>query len=327
MTLSGEHLNAAGNRKAVASLRNNLPVLLSYGSVHFNFHFNHWIVELGSARSNQVVDLPLFIGQCPVYVHGRLQPEFSLVCYISDQRICFAYVDARKIADDRACEIVKKSFPASVGMRVHIYGWIEILYDSQRSLDKDMEEAEWFPNIIGDMHFDLKVVQVTITSDVAACEEQSVEVGDSVAPTPASRAVVAGVDYWWEPDSLSVKRSVIWRASGAGEDSAGGTLCVGDQAPNPCSAVMFQHYETRTMMRSTFWTLDWRRKLNAGCSFKGGFLLPEDVQNVIKVSRRTGGGYGRHNRLTPSGGGAKTLTTLFACDVSSSWSVVLHAYV
>jgi len=178
-------------------------------------------------------------------------------------------------------------------MRVHIYGWIEILYDSQRSLDKDMEEAEWFSNIIGDMHFDLKVVQVTNTSDVAVYEEQPVEVSNSGSP---SRAIVAGADYWWEPDSLSVKRSIIWRASGAGEDSAGGTLCVGDQAPNPCSAVMFQHYETRTMMRSTFWTLDWRRKLNAGRSFKGGFLLPEDVQNYIEVSRSTGGGYGRHNR-------------------------------
>lgn len=115
----------------------------------------------------------------------------------------------------------------------------------------------------------------------------------------ARKAIISGTDYWWEQRHLKVKRSIIWRTfpddfSMAAGGSGGGVICLGNPAAATCTAAVFQNHESRTMARNKSWKHDIlpSRRLkgcgDVGSSYKGGFILPDDIQNATIVFQEGG---------------------------------------
>lgn len=102
----------------------------------------------------------------------------------------------------------------------------------------------------------------------------------------AREALVVGMDYFWQRRHVKAKRALIWRTetddhSVAG--ASGSTLCLGVPSAKTCKPVVFQNYQTG-FHQNNFWATDRVRNHISGfaatASFKGGFLLPEDVHTA-----------------------------------------------
>jgi hypothetical protein len=102
----------------------------------------------------------------------------------------------------------------------------------------------------------------------------------------AREALVIGMEYFWQRRHVKAKRALIWRTKA--EDysvagASGSTLCLGVPSTQTCKLVVFQNYQT-SFYRNNFWVLDRLRSKIEGsartATFKGGFLLPEDVRTA-----------------------------------------------
>ncbi|KAK0728111.1 hypothetical protein B0T26DRAFT_158621 [Lasiosphaeria miniovina] len=113
--------------------------------------------------------------------------------------------------------------------------------------------------------------------------------GGHFVTDPARNAVIAETEYWWEQRHLKIKRAIIWRTlidDWPLRGGSGGVVCLGNPAAETYRAAVFQNYQSMTMTTNTFRKQDVCRKLKGfpqTCSFKAGFLLPEDVQNATIV--------------------------------------------
>jgi len=286
----GERVNVAGDRGAIQHLRNTSPTLVTYNSIHYDFAYNHWLVHIESSRRSPPLELPLFIGGCPVHLYGTKGTTFyEPTTTFGMGPVSFAVVDPRHIVDDVSCEILKGEFPLSIGMRLHLYGRIEIFYTSLDLIYHGMDTTRHMPfNIINDIRFVMKVADVKFTAEDT--EYGSDDLGlntEKFATEQAQEAVIAGADYWWGDRQSKVKRAIIWRTRMDDHSTAG--VWLGNPATSKRTLAMRQDYESRTIVKKSF--LDPAKRWWRGpdeYTDKGGFIHPDDLCTATIAFRELG---------------------------------------
>ncbi|KAI9807842.1 MAG: hypothetical protein M1825_005147 [Sarcosagium campestre] len=160
--LSSDHENIAGKPDAVRRLRNSLPALRQFREVYFDYENNHWLVEVDSVVSGYLptINLPLRIGQCPVYTY-----DFSRVVLPRGLRTGIADFNPWEVCDDENAWEIAESFPESLGMRVNKWGHVDVLYESNQSLQKDLKRE--LPGTIADLSIAMAVIETSATSSRA----------------------------------------------------------------------------------------------------------------------------------------------------------------
>lgn len=103
---------------------------------------------------------------------------------------------------------------------------------------------------------------------------------------PPREAFVSGMDYFWEREHVKRKRAILWRTERDGTSvtgASGSAICLGNKSGKACQAIVFQNYQS-LIGKNKFWENYDVQKFLAGlprlASFKGGFLLSEDVKNA-----------------------------------------------
>lgn len=99
-------------------------------------------------------------------------------------------------------------------------------------------------------------------------------------------ALVSGMDYFWEKGHVKLKRAILWRTERDDTSvtgASGSALCLGNKSGKTCQAIVFQNYQS-LIGKNKFWENCNVHNFLAGLprltSFKGGFVLPEDVKNA-----------------------------------------------
>lgn len=170
-------------RCRVAVLKLFLPELAQYATVYFDIEENYWLVELETLRvpKEEILPLPDSIGGCPVY--RKQAPVITTESFLSITGQA-TYMMGRErawascegghrdmtadefLADPTdLCGLVKAVFPASIGIRLHLWHYIDILYVSEKALKKEakyMMRHYRFPLEVCYMMYDLKVWDVKV---------------------------------------------------------------------------------------------------------------------------------------------------------------------
>lgn len=106
----------------------------------------------------------------------------------------------------------------------------------------------------------------------------------------AQRAIVLGSEYTWEKTAYCQNVSLLWRTNFDTESAvsfSGSVLCCGQPSHATAKAVLFQNFEAP--MTEVMITQDHDPELrgDSRLTFKGGFLLPEEIRrsDIIMNSR------------------------------------------
>lgn len=106
---------------------------------------------------------------------------------------------------------------------------------------------------------------------------------------PPREALVSGMDYFWESGHVKLKRAILWRTERDDTSvtgASGSALCLGNKSGKTCQAIVFQNYQS-LIGKNKFWenydVQNFLTGLPRLAFFKGGFLLPEDVENAETV--------------------------------------------
>ncbi|KAK0734557.1 hypothetical protein B0T26DRAFT_867602 [Lasiosphaeria miniovina] len=156
-----EHEDVSGQGQTIARmkkithLRNTVPEFVAYDQMYFDYTRSYWLVEMSSLRSKlgRPVDIPLFVGQCPVHVREApgILPLSNPYIYVYDLDV---HLDSRAVASDLA---------------FLVYGAVEILYRDDKARRKDVRNIKSWPRDIGIDHaYTLKVVEVELTASRTA---------------------------------------------------------------------------------------------------------------------------------------------------------------
>lgn len=140
---SAQFQNISGKIELVEWLRNSLPELRRMKSVYWDEANNWWVVEAGDSPLTFTEELPLRIGGCPVYVVNSKNSVFRQGEFPDH----FEDIKPFSIAEDASLRQVATRFPGSIGMRVHKWGHVAILYPNQKELSAHLQES--FPGTIG----------------------------------------------------------------------------------------------------------------------------------------------------------------------------------
>lgn len=154
-----------------AFLKKHLPELAQYAQVVFNPEENYWLVKLASLRFSwwrKALPLPEHVGCCPVY-----HMQAPVVTTDSEMNVTrpsdgwnlncgFPNMTPAEFLADKAdlCGLVQAAFPESIGLRLHPWHYIDVLYSSEKALDKDANlifQPHMFRNYVCYMQYDLKV--------------------------------------------------------------------------------------------------------------------------------------------------------------------------
>jgi hypothetical protein len=99
----------------------------------------------------------------------------------------------------------------------------------------------------------------------------------------AQNAVVMGTQYTWNREAFHVNASILWRTNHDHDRAtgfSGSVLCLGKPTDKVAKAVVFQNFESPVKP----WEVlhDHRQSVSDpwNPTFKGGFLLPEDIRNA-----------------------------------------------
>lgn len=146
--------NIRGNLEAAIRLRNTVPALRSYREVYFDTANNNWIIQTRELSPGCCpVDLPLKIGGCPVYLHDFVDDEL-VQGFLADN---FS-VDPMRLCDGSEIWFIAKIFPHALGMRVHKWGHVDILYESWKQRRQDL--GSLIPGSISGMSYAMKLRQL-----------------------------------------------------------------------------------------------------------------------------------------------------------------------
>jgi len=170
-----------------------------------------------------------------------------------DYIIMLATINVRAVVDDISCRTIAQTFPSAIGMRVHTQGFVGILYASNRNMKHDLRMGRKHPDFIEDLRFDLKIIEVTHSSEPLAAKtraaslcidgENDFEVHRTSFTSPNTvlgcrclRAFLASCtatdekrlvlsllqeeDYWWNRQNNNIKRAIVWRTMNGTNDSA-----------------------------------------------------------------------------------------------------------
>lgn len=140
---SSEFENISGKIGLVDRLRKNLPELRRMKSVYFDETNNWWVVDAADSPPIFTEQLPLRIGGCLVYIvnlKNSVYPQGQFPDHYED-------IAPLSIAEGASLRKIATVFPGSMGMRVHKWGHVEILYPNQKELSAHLNGP--FPGTLG----------------------------------------------------------------------------------------------------------------------------------------------------------------------------------
>lgn len=155
---SAEFQNISGKIGLVNWLRNNLPELRRMKSVYWDATNNWWVVDAADSPPIFTEQLPLRIGGCPVFI-VNLKNSIYRQGEFPDH---FEDITPLSIAEDASLRKIATVFPGSIGMRVHKWGHVEILYPNQNELSAHLNGS--FPGTIGGMTWGLSIIDIGTSS-------------------------------------------------------------------------------------------------------------------------------------------------------------------
>ncbi|KAJ5611512.1 hypothetical protein N7528_008617 [Penicillium herquei] len=98
----------------------------------------------------------------------------------------------------------------------------------------------------------------------------------------AQKVVVEGTEYLWDRRSRTQSAALLWRAMHDGaemEGLSGSVLCLGELTDDYCRAVALKHFEIPICPQHFVCDHSARGDISWS-SFKGGFLLPEEIRKA-----------------------------------------------
>ncbi|KAJ7246536.1 hypothetical protein B0H12DRAFT_1073137 [Mycena haematopus] len=134
-------------RKTVLAFRNAHPVLRAFRLVYYEYTLHCWVLDLSSGPREWQGELPLYIGQRPVYpIHGAVEHGSApdIVGPID--------IDADTVMTMHDLRQIQQHFRHAYGVRVHRWGFIDVLFDSVKSVTKQRRFRP-MPEQIGRLHF------------------------------------------------------------------------------------------------------------------------------------------------------------------------------
>lgn len=156
--VSAEHSDIAGCMELVSRFRSSLEELVSYKNVYFDTANNHWLVDIGHINPGyHAVNLPLKIGRCPVYVCDSREPYPYIPGMWNDS---IEPISPLHICSDTQLREIAKLFPHSIGMRVHKWGHIDILFENKKKIRQSLDEATIIPGSLGGLHWGRRVLEI-----------------------------------------------------------------------------------------------------------------------------------------------------------------------
>ncbi|KAJ7712455.1 hypothetical protein B0H16DRAFT_1899197 [Mycena metata] len=145
----------------LSKLRSALPCLRQFTSVQYHFGDHFLLLFLNSVEENidTVVDVPLYIGQRPVYLtHGAAYNSGIVdIPRLGD-------VDPRALMSDEDVNLIKKHFLHAHGIRIHVWGFVDIFFRDLEALER--QRALPLPRRIGGLPFDFIIGEHWPTSDL-----------------------------------------------------------------------------------------------------------------------------------------------------------------
>jgi len=143
----------------VTKLRSSLEELVSYKNVYFDIANNHWLVDIGHINPGyHAVNLPLKIGRRPVYVYDSREDGYPYIPGMWNDSI--EPISPLHICSDTQLREIAKLFPHSIGMRVHKWGQIDILFESKKKIRQSLDEATIIPGSLGGLHWGRRVLEI-----------------------------------------------------------------------------------------------------------------------------------------------------------------------
>jgi hypothetical protein len=184
-----EHQDCANNIEQIRMLYNSLPALQAYEEVYFDINHNVWVVNISTIKRFRLHPvLPLFIDGCPVYILQNWQRELA--------QTCPATIDAwpdlhpHMVASEDDIWRLRSVFPTAMGIRVHKWGLVEILFETQEARQSLLSQPGVFPGQIGGMPWQTQVVQIEPTTSEANMKH--VGAGTQVASKPEENSDILG---------------------------------------------------------------------------------------------------------------------------------------
>lgn len=202
-----EIVDLSTDQSRVDFLRNNLEALAAFKYVAFERTQHYWVVYEDSFIKSKIGPssppvVLLLVGRCPVYVLSPGYIPKDLYSMNTYQWGTNPMLDSRHIADGNICNQIRKEFLNSCGMRVHIWGYVQIFYSSSKDFKTEINTPRYgWAAAIGMLNYDLIVVELEHIRN------------DWIPSDWTPKAVVAGVEYLWERRTLKNKRSIIWRTA------------------------------------------------------------------------------------------------------------------
>ncbi|KAJ6497458.1 hypothetical protein C8R45DRAFT_1211343 [Mycena sanguinolenta] len=136
--------------RVIEDVRHTHPCLRQFSKVYYHYGKNCWVVILNSATKDlqSIGPIPLYIGRRPVYIsHGEMQLSHSMLLGDIADDINSDLVLTVKFR----LEFIRKHFRYAYGVRVHRWGFIDVLFKT--SHDLALQKKIPMPSSIGRLGF------------------------------------------------------------------------------------------------------------------------------------------------------------------------------
>jgi len=168
-------------------LRENLPCLRQYRNVWVDLSRALWVYPTEVTSTT----LPLSISGFRVYTFPG---ETGIISGGIDADP--APMDTGEFLSTDTCHTIANHFPHSVGIRVHTFGLVEILYESQKQLNAQKRRLPHLPDSLGSMPYSFAVMDTSPSSP-------------QVDPNDESSSVLAGMQVAARANDIELGRGCI----------------------------------------------------------------------------------------------------------------------
>jgi hypothetical protein len=147
----------------IAFLIHHLPEFAQYTNVSFAAGAIFWFVDLETLKTPREETLALKVAGCPVNLKEKNQTvtETLPTVFGFGPTVGPSYdFDLSKPISDVPLTFVLGAFPRSIGIRIHSWAFIDIVYATKRKLKQDVKTLRkegGFPGQVFGKFFDLKV--------------------------------------------------------------------------------------------------------------------------------------------------------------------------
>ncbi|KAJ7165572.1 hypothetical protein C8R43DRAFT_1164979 [Mycena crocata] len=205
-------------RRDLSDLRSALPCLSQFGLVYYNYSDHFWLVYLDSLQGNleSIASVPLYVGQRPIYLtYGKLESSGRMV----DVR-GLDEIDPRAIISDGDLRLIQHQFPHAYGIRVHAWGFIDVLFRTPKALFAQRELPS--PDRIGALGFTFIISEHWPTSHAPAEQSDRFKVGPQPSILPSTqtlrgKAYITTTSHTWVTRGGKLNRlkpKLLWKTYG-----------------------------------------------------------------------------------------------------------------